>query len=281
MKYLNFFLKDKKILIGTSLLIFFVIIAIFAPYLAPYSPNYMGFSPLQPPSLKHLLGTTATGQDVFSRVIWGTRISLSVGLIVGAFTTIISVALALFSGFFGGIVDNVISLIINVFLVIPPLPLMIVLAAYMPNKGVWSIIFVITVTGWAWGARTLRPQVMSIKNRDFVNASVIVGENSFHIIFVDILPHILGLVVANFFGTAMYAVISEAGLEFIGLGNVNDISWGTILYWAENDQAIFFGLWSWLLIPGVLIALLGTSMALMNFAVDEIINPKLKGERNG
>ncbi len=281
MKYLNIFLKDKRIFAGTSILLLLIIVAIFAPYIAPYSPHYMGFVPLQPPSLEHLLGTTATGQDVFSRVIWGTRISLLVGLLVGAFTTIISVALALFSGFFGGIVDNIISLIINVFLVIPPLPLMIVLAAYMPNKGMWSIIFVITITGWAWGARTLRPQVMSIRNRDFVNASVIVGENSFHIIFVDILPHILGLVVANFFGTAMYAVISEAGLEFIGLGNVNDISWGTILYWAENDQAIFFGLWSWLLVPGVLIALLGTSMALMNFAVDEIINPKLKGEKNG
>jgi len=281
MRYINVFLKDRKAFTGLVILLGLAFVAVFAPYLAPYSPHYMGFTPLEPPSLKHLLGTTATGQDVFSRVIWGTRMSLSVGLLVGLFTTAISVALALFSGFFAGIVDGIISLIINVFLVIPPLPLMIVLAAYMPSKGMWTIILVITVTGWAWGARTLRPQVLSLKNRDFVNASVIVGENSFHIIFVDILPHILGLVVANFFGTAMYAVVSEAGLEFIGLGNVNDISWGTILYWAENDQALFFGLWSWLLVPGILIALLGTSMALLNFAVDEIINPKLKGERNG
>ncbi len=281
MKYLRFFVKDKKIFAGTLILTVMVVMAIFAPYIAPYPPDYMGFTPLEAPSFAHWLGTTATGQDVFSRVIWGTRMSLSVGLLVGLFTTTISVVLAFFAGYFGGMVDNIISLLINVFLVIPPLPLMIVLAAYMPSKGMWSIILVITVTGWAWGARTLRPQIMSLKNRDFVKASIIVGERPLHTIFVDILPHTLGLIVANFFGTAMYAVISEAGLEFIGLGNVNDISWGTILYWAENDQAMFFGLWSWLLIPGILIALLGTSMALMNFGVDEIINPKLKGEKNG
>ncbi len=281
MNYVRMFFKDKKILVGATILLTMVFVAIFARYIAPYSPHYMGFTPLESPSFKHILGTTATGQDVFSRVIWGTRMSLAVGLLVGLFTTVISVILALISGYFGGIVDNVISLFINVFLVIPPLPLMIVLAAYMPSRGMWTIILVITVTGWAWGARTLRPQIMSLKNRDFVKASIIVGESSFHTIFIDILPHTLGLIVANFFGTAMYAVISEAGLEFIGLGNVNDISWGTILYWAENDQAMFFGLWSWLLVPGILIALLGTSMALMNFAVDEIINPKLKGEKNG
>ncbi len=276
MNYLKLFFKDKKTAVGTSMLLFFAVVAIFAPYIAPYSPTYMGFTPMEGSSWRHLLGTTANGQDVFSQIIWGTRISLVVGLIVGALTTAISVVIGFLVGYFPGVIDEALNLLTNVFLIIPGLPLMIVLAAYMPSRGMWTIIFVITVTGWAWGARVLRPQVMSLKSREFVSASVVAGESSFHVIFYDILPNTAGLIAANFFGAAIYGVLSEAGLEFIGLGNANAVSWGTVLYWTQNDQALFFGLWGWLLVPGLLIALLGTSFALMNFAIDEITNPKLR-----
>jgi peptide/nickel transport system permease protein len=158
----------------------------------------------------------------------------------------------------------------------PGLPLMIILSAYLPVKGMWTIILVITVTGWAWGARVIRPQVMSIKNRDFVKASIVIGERPIHIIVSDILPNVVGLIIAQFFAAAVYGVLSEAGLEFLGLGNVNAVSWGTVLYWAENDQAVLFGLWSWLLVPGLLIALFGGALAMMNFAVDEMANPRLR-----
>uniref|UniRef100_A0A7C5PEG9 ABC transporter permease n=1 Tax=Thermodesulfobium narugense TaxID=184064 RepID=A0A7C5PEG9_9BACT len=276
MYYLSLIFKNKKSAVGICIFLFFTVIAIFAPYIAPYSPTYMGFAPLQASNWKHLLGTTVTGQDVFSQIIWGTRVSLEVGILVGFMTTIISTVIGLISGYFGSTIDEVLTAITNVFLIIPGLPLMIILAAYLPSRGMWTIIFVITITGWAWGSRVLRPQVMSLKKREFVSASIVVGERSSHIVFYDIFPNIIGLIVANFFGSAVYGVLSEAGLEFIGLGNVNAISWGTILYWAQNDQAMFSGLWGWLLVPGLLIALLGMSFALMNFAVDEITNPRLR-----
>lgn len=276
MKYIMVFMRNKKAAFGLGILLFFVIIAIFAPYIAPYSPNYMGFTPLQSPNWQHLLGTTATGQDIFSRVIWGTRLSLFVGIVTGLIATVLSVVVGLTAGYFGGLVDDILVMIANIFLVIPGLPLIIILAAYITIKGIWTIVFVISITGWAWGARVLRSQMMTLKNRDFVKASVVVGEKPLHIIFSDIFPNMLGLIVANFFGASIYAVLSEAGLEFLGLGDSSAVSWGTILYWSQNNQAMLFGLWQWMAVPGLLIALLGTSFALMNFAVDELTNPRLR-----
>ncbi|MGC8589010.1 ABC transporter permease [Athalassotoga sp.] len=276
MNYVKLFFSNRKSTIGVIIFLFFVVMAIFAPFIAPYSPNSMAFTPLQGPSWKHWLGTTAVGQDILSQVIWGTRLSLMVGLVTGAITTIISVIIGLSSGYLSGLTDDILMTITNIFLVIPGLPLIIIISAFIVVKGVWTIIFVISLTGWAWGARTLRSQVLTLKSRDYVNASVVVGESSSHIIFSDIFPNMLSLVVANFFGAAVYAVLSEAGLEFLGLGDSSAISWGTILYWAQNNQALLFGLWEWAAVPGLLIALLGMSFALMNFAVDEITNPRLR-----
>jgi len=276
MEYILVLLRNKKAMVGVVTILLFAIIAIFAPLIAPYPPTYMGFDQVLPPSAKHLFGTTATGQDVFSQIVWGTRLTLLVGLLSGLFVTVISTVIGVVAGYLGGIVDEILMILTNVFLIIPGLPLMIILSTYMPVKGMWTIILVITVTGWAWGARMIRPQVMSLKSRDFVKASVVIGESPFHIIVADILPNVVGLIVAQFFAAAVYGVLSEAGLEFLGLGNASAISWGTVLYWADNGQAILFGLWTWLLVPGLLIALFGGALAMMNFAVDEMVNPRLK-----
>ncbi|HUX50937.1 MAG TPA: ABC transporter permease [Spirochaetia bacterium] len=276
MEYILVLLRNRKAMVGVVTILLFAIIAIFAPLIAPYPPTYMGFDQVLPPSAKHLFGTTATGQDVFSQIVWGTRLTLLVGLLSGLFVTVISTVIGVVAGYLGGIVDEILMILTNVFLIIPGLPLMIILSTYMPVKGMWTIILVITVTGWAWGARMIRPQVMSLKSRDFVKASVVIGESPFHIIAADILPNVVGLIVAQFFAAAVYGVLSEAGLEFLGLGNASAISWGTVLYWADNGQAILFGLWTWLLVPGLLIALFGGALAMMNFAVDEMVNPRLK-----
>jgi peptide/nickel transport system permease protein len=276
MKYLLVFLHNKKAAVGICILLFFVIVAIFAPCIAPYSPTYMGFTPLQMSSRQHLLGTTAIGQDIFSRVIWGTRLSLFVGIIIGLIATMLSVIVGLTAGYFGGLVDDIFMMITNIFLVIPGLPLMIIIAAYITVKGTVTIVFVISITGWAWGARVLRSQAMTLKNRDFVKASIVVGERPGHVIFSDIFPNMFSLVVANFFGVSLYAVLSEAGLEFLGLGDSSAVSWGTILYWSQNNNAMLFGLWQWMVVPGLCIALLGVSFALINFAIDEVTNPRLR-----
>lgn len=277
MDSLKLLLHNRKAMVGASVLLFLVLVAIFAPVIAPYSPNSTEFMPSEPPSSKHWLGTTALGQDIFSQVVWGTRLTLTVGLITGAITSTISMIIGLTAGYFGGIIDDVLSTITNVFLVLPSLPLMIIIAAYITVKSVLPIIVVISITGWAWGARVLRSQMMTLKSRDFVKAAIVAGEHPLRIIFVDILPNMIGIIVANFFGAALNAVLSEAGLEFLGLGNVNSVTWGTILYWAQNNQALLLGQWQWMAIPGLLIAILGTSFALLNFAIDEISNPRLRG----
>ncbi len=270
-------LANRKAAAGAVILSALALVAVFAPYIAPYRPDDAGLPAAEPPSARYLLGTTSLGQDIFSQLVWGSRLSLVVGLVTGAIASGIGMVVGLVAGYSGGLVDDVLSTITNIFLVLPGLPLMIIIAAYITVKSVVPVILVISVTGWAWGARVLRSQMMTMKSRDFVLAARIAGEHPLRIIFLEILPNMLGLIVANFFGAALYAVLSEAGLEFLGLGNVNAVTWGTVLYWAQNNQAMLLGQWQWMAVPGLLIAVLGTSFALLNFAVDEMTNPRLRG----
>jgi peptide/nickel transport system permease protein len=261
---------------GGALLLLFVLMAVLAPVIAPGDPTAMQYTPLQPPSWHHLLGTTDQGQDVLMQVIWGAQTTLLVGFVAGALTTLLSVIIGMVSGFIGGVVDEALQMITNIFLVIPALPLMIVLAAYLPFRGEGPIILVITVTGWAWGARVLRAQTLALRKADFVQSAILTGERPLAVVMREILPNMLSLVVANFLYTVLYAILSEASLEFLGLGNVNIVSWGTMLYWAQNDQALLTGAWWWILPPGLCIALVGAALALLNYAVDEVTNPRLR-----
>ncbi len=276
MNLLQLIAQNHKAAVGFAILFLFAIIALLAPWIAPYSPTAMKFRPWQATSPRHLLGTTAMGQDIFSQLVWGTRLSLLVAFTVGTIATFLSVVVGLSAGYFGGKIDAVLSIITNVFLVIPGLPLMIIIVAYITIRGVLPIIVVISVTGWAWGARVLRSQALTLRNRDFVLASRVVGEGPMHIIFADILPNMFSLIIANFFGVSLYAALSEAGLEFLGLGDVSAITWGTMLYWAQNNEALIFGQWQWIVAPGMCIVALGTSFALVNFAADEVTNPRLR-----
>lgn len=270
---------SPKATAGAAILLFFVLVAVLAPVVAPGNPTAMLYLPSQPPSFAHLLGTTDQGQDIFTQMVWGARGSLEVGFIAGALTTALSVVIGMVSGFVGGIVDEAMQLLTNVFLVIPSLPLMIVLAAYLPFRGNGPIILVITITGWAWGARVLRAQTMALRKADYVMSARLAGEPVLSTVLREILPNMLSLVAANFLFTVLYAILSAASLQFLGLGNVNDTSWGTILYWADNDQALLAGAWWWILPPGLAIALVGMSLALLNYAVDEVTNPRLRAGR--
>lgn len=278
---LKLFIENKKALSGLIILGLFVFIAIFAPVIAPYGPKQdqadgQRFPLMAPPSADHILGTTHAGNDIFSRLIYGTQLTLSVGIITGVVTTLISLVVGLFSGYLGGVIDDVISFITNVFLVIPSLPLVIVIASYITMRGVFPIIVVLSLTGWAWGARVVRAQVLSIGEREFVKVAEVMGESRWVIVFREILPNIISLVMATFFTSTIAAIIGEATLEFIGLGNIATVTWGTMLFWAQNNAALLYGAWWWFLPPGIFIGLLGTSFALMNFAIDEISNPKIR-----
>ncbi len=272
--------SNPKALIGAILLTLFVVLAAFAPLISPYDPSAQAFLPSAPPSIAHLLGTTSYGQDIFSQVVWGTRQSLLIGIVAGLVTTIISVLIGVTAAYLGGSADHVLSLFIDIFLVLPQLPLMIVIAAYFKGSGsVWVLIAVITVTGWSFGARQLRSQALSLRRREFLESARIRGERASYIIVFEMLPTMISLIAANFLGAALYSVLAAAGLQFIGLGNIEQISWGSMLYWAENNEALMAGAPLWIIAPGVCIALLGASFALLNYAFDEIGNPALRAVR--
>lgn len=272
------FTVNRKVLIGLIIVLFFVVLALIGPLFIHVDPNAPGDDLLAGPSSAHLLGTTHIGQDVLSQVVYGARISLLVGFGAGIVTTIISVFVGLVSGYFGGVIDEIFSLLSNIFLVLPTLPLAIVLAAFLPRSGVLSIGFVLVVTGWSWGARVLRAQTLTMRHRDFVEASRSGGEGWFRIVFFEIFPNESAIVAAQLLGTIIYSILAESGLEFLGLGDISNVSWGTMFYWAANNDALLQGAWWWIVPPGLCIALLGAGLAFVNFGMDEIADPRLRTE---
>jgi peptide/nickel transport system permease protein len=269
--------RDPKARIGALILGFFVLVALVGPWfvVAPDAPVDV---PLSPPSLRHWLGTTGQGQDVLAQTVAGARISLTVGFAVGLCVTLIGMIFGVVAGYVGGAVDSALSLLFNVFLVIPGLPLAIVVAAYLPS-GPLTLAFVMIVSGWAWNARVIRAETMTLGRRDFVAAAVVSGESRAGVIRKHILPSMTSLLVAQIIGSSVYAIGAEVGLEFLGLGDVSQVTWGTNLYWASNDAALLTGAW-WTFVPtGLCIALVGFALAMVNSAFDELSNPRLQVER--
>ena len=193
--------------------------------------------------------------------------------------TLIAVVVGVSSAYLGGGADGMLSLVTDVLLVVPIFPLIIVIAAYLRSAGLTDIIIVLGVLGWSYGARQLRVQVLSLRNRDFLEAARVRGERSFYIIVAEIIPTLTSLIVATFLGSAVFAVLTAAGLQFVGLGDPNAMSWGTMLYWAQNNEALGAGMPLWAIMPGVCIALLGAAFAFLNYAFDEISNPALRPVR--
>ncbi len=276
---LNFLRRDKKAAVGAFIIFGLALIAAFPSWFLPHDPAAEIYTPGAGLSWNHLLGTTSFGQDVFSQVIAGTRESFLIAMIVGALTTVISVVIGLSAAYSGGLLDDGLSLLTDVVLVIPTFPLIIVITAYVKNASFWMLIFVLVFTGWSYGARQLRVQALSLRNRDYLLAARARGESGFYVVFVELLPPMTSLIVANFLSSALYAVLAASGLQFVGLGNINDQSWGTMLYWAQNNEALATGLPLWALAPGVAIAILGSGLALLNYAFDEIANPALRPVR--
>src|SRR6267143_1883294 len=233
---------------------------------------------LAPPGRGRALGNIARAVASNRKAMAG-AIALLVFLLVAVFAPVIAVVIGVSAAYLGGAWDHVLNLFTDVFLVIPTLPLMIVVAAYAKSGGVVVLIAVIVITGWSYGARQLRSQALSLRNREFLEAARVRGERSLYIIVFEVLPNMTWLIVAIFLGAALYAVLAAAGLQFIGLGDPNDLSWGTMLYWAQSNGALLAGSPLWVLVPGICIALLGAAFALLNSACDEIGNPALRPVR--
>lgn len=270
---------NRKATVGIAIVLFFVLVGLIGPFFMRSDPNAITNDALFPPSATHWLGTTQTGQDIFTQLIDGTRTSVFWGFATGLVVTAISVLVGLTAGYIGGFVDDVLSFLINIFLVLPGFPLAVVLAAYLPFKGPLTVAAVIAITSWAYQARVLRAQTLSMRNRDFVDASRSNGEATWRIIFFEVFPNEIAIVAAGFVSTAIYVILTAASLEFLGLGDPSVVDWGTMFYWAQNNDALLLGAWWWYVAPGLCVALLGAGLALINFGIDELANPRLRSER--
>jgi peptide/nickel transport system permease protein len=230
------------------------------------------------PGGAHLLGTTQTGQDVLAQLAYATRGSLTVGAIVGVLTLLLSGFFGVVGAYAGGWLDEAFSLITNVMLVIPGLPLVIVISSYVPDKSLWLVALVLSITGWAGSARVLRGYTLSLRSRDYVLASRVAGEKRWRILTVEILPNLVPLLASQVVFAVIFAILGEAGLSYLGLGASGSFTWGTMLYYAQNGLALRLGAWWWFVPPGLMLALFGAALSLINFSIDEIINPKLRAQ---
>lgn len=267
--------KSHKLgMFGLAIVIIFMIIGILAHYIAPYDPYKMGVAEsFEPPSLNHLLGGNDVGMDLFSELLYGFRVSLIIGIGGAFFSSTIGTLVGVIAGYFGKKLDNLLMALTDVLLVIPSIPLMILLAAYL-GPSVWNIILIIAILFWTGIARQVRSQVLSLKESDFVMASRSIGAGSFHIIFNHILPNVTGIVIANTVLNAVIAVLAEAGMAFLGLGDPAHKSWGMMLFFAQTRGAFIREAWLWIMAPGICISLLGCAFTFIGIALSDIMNPR-------
>jgi peptide/nickel transport system permease protein len=266
---------SPRMLSGIIILVVFVLVAIFGPLFA-HNPNAFVGPALKGPSAKFWLGTTQTGQSVFTQLILSTRSTLEVGFAAGLLATVVALAIGVGGAFGGGLGDDLLNLLTNIVLVIPALPLIIIVAAYLKSDGLGPTILVIAVTSWAGSARVLRGLTLSLRNRDYVAAARVSGERAWRIVVVELLPNLMAYIISCFIFTVIFAILTQAGLAFIGLTSPDTLTWGNMLYFAENDQALSSGAWWWFVPPGLCIALIGTGLALINIGLDEVLNPRLR-----
>ncbi len=272
--------RSPRMLTGALILMVFVIVAVIGPVLFR-DPNAFAGPTRMAPSARFPLGTTSSGQSILAQLVVATRGSVEVGFLSAAIATALSVVVGIGGGFVGGWADDLLALLTNVVLVIPALPLIIIVAAFVKTGGLDTTVAVIAFTSWAAAARVLRAQTLSVRSRDYVLAARVSGERAWRIAAVEILPNELAIIVSQFIFTVIFAVLTQATLAFLGLENPGTLTWGNMLYLANNDEALTSGMWWWFVPPGLCIALLGTSLALINFGLDEMLNPRLRRAKGG
>ncbi|MGW7680967.1 ABC transporter permease [Kribbella sp. NPDC054772] len=276
---------DRKVTVGLVVLALMLLIALVGPVFVSavlgQSPTKLHAGPpMAAPSGDHWLGTTSSGVDVFAQFITGTRVSVFVGLVGGTISTFLAVLFGLVSGYHTGKAGAALTGFVNIFLVIPGLPLLLLIASYTRGRGGWpAVALIIGLTSWAGGARVKRAQTLSLRNRDFVAAARYSGDKQSRVLFLEVVPHLAPVIASTFLFAVVGSIAAEAGLDFIGAGNTNTVSWGTMLYWAQSQGALQTGAWWWFLPPGLGIALVGTAAGLVNFGIDELSDPRRRTSR--
>jgi peptide/nickel transport system permease protein len=276
-RFWSFLTRSKWVTVGLGIFVIYVIMAIIGPMIKPDDPTYNDYGAiLQAPSAAHWLGTTQLGQDVLSQMLVSFGPTLEMGFLAGVIATALSIVIGVSSGYYAGNAGEGLSLLSNVFLVIPQIPLLIVIAALWPNASIWVYAIALAALGWAWGARVLRAQTIALANQDFVLAAKASGESAWRIILLEILPNEIPVVATSFVFTVVGAIGSYIAISFVGLVNINDLNWGTMLYYAENNSAVSDGAWWWYVPPGIAVAVILLALVMLNFGIDEFINPRLR-----
>lgn len=271
------FKSNKMGMVGISIFVFFGLIALIGPIIFPYNPLQIGSGNevLQPPSSEHWLGTDDLGRDVFAALISGSRVSLGVGVLATVITMVVGTLIGIASGYSGGKVDTILMRFTEIFLVLPWLPLMLVLAALL-GSSIWNIILVIGLTSWSSTARIVRAQTLSVKERQFIERAKAIGANDFYIMYKHILPNVFPLIFANTILVSAVAILSETSLSFLGMGDASHPSWGMMLHYAFTSGAASVGAYWFLLPPGLCVVGVVLGFTFLGYAFDEYFNPKLR-----
>jgi peptide/nickel transport system permease protein len=254
-----------------------VVIGVIAPWISVSNPtDFNILATHQAPSWHHLFGTTDQGSDIFSQVVLGTRRSLILGAAAAVLATTLAATLGIVAAYSGGIVDEVVNFLTNVFLVVPTIPLLIVISSYLKARGMTTMILVLGLTLWSFEARILRGQALSLRNRDFVQAAKVAGESTWRIVFGELMPNMISRIAAAFVLVFYVALLVDAGLEFLGLGDTSHVSWGMVLYWAQTNSTVLQGEWWPFLFPGLALVLTVVGLVFLLAGIDEISNPRLR-----
>src|SRR5205814_2088593 len=279
--WLVLLLGNPKSRAGLGIVAFMVLIALIAPLISVAHPNDFDITAThQAPSWHHLFGTTDQGSDVFSQVVVGARRSLLLGAVAGLLATVVASVLGVTAAYLGGIVDEVVNFLTNVFLTIPPIPLLVVISAYLRNRSMWTMAVALALVLWAFEARILRGQALSLRNRDFVKAAKAAGESTWRIVVGELMPNMISRIAAAFVLVFYVAILTAAGLEFLGLGDMQHVSWGVTLYWAQVNSTVLQGEWWPFLFPGVALALTVAALVFILAGLDEVSNPRLRVEKS-
>jgi peptide/nickel transport system permease protein len=278
--WLILLLRNPKSRFGLGLVLFMIVVAVIAPLISVKNPtDFNLLAAKQAPSWHHLFGTTDQGSDVFSQVVLGARRSLILGASAAILATVLASVLGILAAYSGGIVDDVINFLTNIFLVVPTIPLLIVISSYLKSRGMTTMILVLGLTLWAFEARILRGQALTLRNRDFVEAAKVAGESTWRIVFGELMPNMVSRIAAAFVLVFYIALLVDAGLEFLGLGDTSHVSWGMTLYWAQVNSTVLQGEWWPFLFPGLALVITVVGLVFLLAGIDEVSNPRLRSRK--
>jgi peptide/nickel transport system permease protein len=273
---LHFAFRNTKLVVGLTVVLAFLALAIVGPWLTDATPFEFGYPLGEPPSREHWLGTTSPGQDVYAQFVYGLRSSFIVGALAAAVAAVLGMAIGFVSGYLGGVVDEVLSMLTNIVLVIPTLAVLIIVSAYLSVGSLFSEAMLIGLTSWPWAARAIRAQTFSLGSRDFVSLARLSGQGTVKVIVREIAPNMSSYLFLTFILLFGGSVLTAATLDFLGLGPSQVMSLGLMMNSAVSNAALQLGMWWWFIPPGIGITAVVGGLYVMNVGLDEVFNPRLR-----